>query len=86
MGCSIRDMGPTKFAAFHQDLHCLLVKGKTNPQGHNLEIPTCDPLKYIMDKSILFAFICMGKSIRIQRVKLADLTLVLLYPDLSFFK
>ena len=31
---------------------------------HNLEIPSCDPLKYIMDDPILTAFNCMGKSIR----------------------
>ena len=35
----------------------------------NWEILTCDPLKFIMDNPILIAFICMGKSIRIQRVK-----------------
>ena len=35
---------------------------------HNLEIPTCDPLKYIMDNPILIAFISMGESIILQRV------------------
>ena len=27
---------------------------------HNLEMPTCDPLKYIIDNHFLIAFICMG--------------------------
>ena len=33
------------------------------------EMPTCDHLKYKMDNPILTAFICMGISIKIQRVK-----------------
>ena len=32
------------------------------------DMPTCDPLKDIMDNPILIAFIWMGKSIKIQRV------------------
>ena len=32
------------------------------------DMPTCDPLKYIIDNPILIAFIWMGKSIKIQRV------------------
>ena len=34
----------------------------------NLEILTCDPLRYIMDNPILIVSIGMGESIRIQRV------------------
>ena len=34
----------------------------------NWEMPTYDPLKYIMGNPILIAFFCMGKSIRIWRV------------------
>ena len=35
-----------------------------------LETSTCDPLKYtIVDSPLLIESICMGKSIRIQRVK-----------------
>ena len=34
---------------------------------HNWEIQTCDPLKHKIDKPIHIAFICMGKSISIQR-------------------
>ena len=33
------------------------------------EILICDPFKYIKDSPILITCICMGKSIRIQRVK-----------------
>ena len=35
---------------------------------HNLETSTCDPLKYKMDNPIFIVTICMGRSIRIQRV------------------
>ena len=39
---------------------------------HNyLIMSTCDPLKYIIDNPIHIVFICMGISIRIQRVKWA---------------
>ena len=38
-------------------------------EEHNdLKISIRDPLKYIMDYSVLIVFICLGKSIRIQRV------------------
>ena len=36
---------------------------------HNLETLTCDPFKYTMGSPILIVSICMGQSIRIQRVK-----------------
>ena len=36
---------------------------------HTLETLTCEPLKYTMDSPVLFVSLCMGKSIRIQRVK-----------------
>ena len=55
-------------AAFHQCLHCLL-RFKQSSDRHNWEMTTCDPLKYIMVNLILITFICVGKSIRIQRVK-----------------
>ena len=35
----------------------------------NLESSTCDPFKYTMGSPILNVSICVGKSIRIQRVK-----------------
>ena len=58
------------YAAFHQGLHCL--QRLKQPLGtqihHNLENSTCDPLKYTMSTSILIVSICMGNSIRIQRV------------------
>ena len=39
-------------------------------QVHNyLERSTSDSLEYIMDNPTLIVIICMGKSIRIQRVK-----------------
>ena len=38
--------------------------------NHILENSTCDPLKNTMGSPILFVSICMGKSFRIQRVKL----------------
>ena len=57
-------------AAFHQGLHCLLrLKQPLRKQiHHDLENSTCDPLKYTMSTSILIVSICMGKSIRIQRI------------------
>ena len=57
-------------AAFHQGLRCLLrLKHPSGTEKHyNLETSTCDPLKYKMGYPILIASICMGKSIRIQRV------------------
>ena len=58
-------------AAFHQGLHCLL--RLKQPSGtkihHNLETSNCDPLKCTMGSPKLIVSICMGKSIRIQRVK-----------------
>ena len=57
-------------AAFHQGLHCLLrLKQSSGAEiHHDLENATCDPLKYTMGSPILIVSICMGKSIRIQRV------------------
>ena len=57
-------------AAFHQGLHCLLrlkQPSATEIYG-NFKILTCDPFKLRMDKSMLIASICMGKSIRMKRV------------------
>ena len=58
-------------AAFHQGLHCWL--RLKQPSGtkihHNLETPICDPLEYKMDSPLLIVSVCMGKSIRLQRVK-----------------
>ena len=59
-------------AAFHQGLHCLL-RSKLyfgTDVHHNLKISTCDPLKYTMSRSIIIVSICMGKSIRIEMVKI----------------
>ena len=57
-------------AAFHQGPHCLLRLKKLSGTeiNHNLENPTCDPLKYTMGTPILIVSLCMEKSIRIQRV------------------
>ena len=57
-------------AVFHQDLHCLLrLKQSSGTEiHHNSESSTCDPLEYKMGNPLLFVSICMGKSIRIQRV------------------
>ena len=56
--------------AFHQGLHYLL--RLRQPSGteihHNLESSTCAPFKYTKGSPILIISICMGKSIRIQRV------------------
>ena len=73
-------------AAFHQDLHCKCLLRLKQSSGteihHNWEMPTYDPLKYIMDNHILIAFICMGKSIRIQRV--SALKCIIKMADLSY--
>ena len=57
-------------AAFHQGLHCLLrlIQYSGTKVQNYLEISTRDPLKYIIDNPILIVLICMGKSIRIQRI------------------
>ena len=57
-------------AAFHQGLHSLLrLKYSLGTEvHHNLENSTCDLLGYTMGSPILIVSICMGKSIRIQRV------------------
>ena len=57
--------------AFHRSLCCLLkLIQYSGTEVHNfLEIPISDPLKYIIENLILIVFICMGESIRIQRVK-----------------
>ena len=36
---------------------------------HNLKIPICDPLKYIMDDPTLIVSFCVGVSISTQRDK-----------------
>ena len=55
-------------AAFHQHLHCLLRSKQPSRTEihHNLE----KPLRCKMDNPILNVSICIGKSIRIKRVKL----------------
>ena len=59
------------YLAFHQCLHFLLRSKQSSGTEihHNLDVKICDPLKQIMDYPILIAWICMAKSIRIQRVK-----------------
>ena len=59
----------TQNAAFHQGLHRLwMLKQSSEIWIHyNLEILTCDPLKYLMDYYIPIVVISMGKSITIQR-------------------
>ena len=56
-------------AAFHQGLHCLLrLKQPSGTEIHHIpENSTCDPL----DSPILIVSICVGKSTRIQRVKVS---------------
>ena len=58
-------------AAFHQGLHCLLRLKQPSETAlhHNLENSTCDHLKYTMGSPILIVSICLGNSIRIQRIK-----------------
>ena len=58
-------------AAFHQGLHCLLIlQQPAGTETHqNLENSTFDRLKVLMGSSKLIVSICVGKSIRIQRVK-----------------
>ena len=57
-------------AAFHRCLRCLLrLKQPLGTGKIDLENSTCDPLQYMMGSPILIASICMGKSIRIQRVE-----------------
>ena len=57
-------------AAFHQGLSCFLrfKQSSATEISYNLENSTCYPLKYTMSSPILIVSICMGKSIRIQRV------------------
>ena len=59
-------------AAFHQGMHCLL--RLKQPFGteihHHSETSTCDPLKCTMGSPMLIVSICMGKSIRIQKVSM----------------
>ena len=60
-------------AAFHHGLHCLLrLKEPSETKiHHNLEnstLCTCNPLKYTIGSPILVASICMGKSIRINKI------------------
>ena len=57
-------------AAFRHGLHCLLrLKQFSGKEIYNsLEISTFDPFKYTSGSPIFTASICMGKSIRIQRV------------------
>ena len=59
-------------AAFHQDQHCLLrLKQPSETEIHdNFENSIGDPLKCKMDNPTLMVSICMGKSIRIQRVNM----------------
>ena len=57
-------------AAFHQGLHILLgLKQSSGIEIHrNLENSRFGPLMYVMGSPMLIVSICMGKSIRIQRV------------------
>ena len=48
---------------------------------HNLEISTCDPLKYKMDNSVLILSTYMGESIRMKRVKYDIFYLFQAYDD-----
>ena len=61
-------------AAFHQSLHRLLrltqpSETEVKELHYNSENSTCDPLKNTMNSPILMVSICMGKSIRIQKVE-----------------
>ena len=44
------------------------IKTTFRTEIRHLETSTCDPLKYTMGSPILIVSICIGKSIRIQRV------------------
>ena len=59
------------YAAFHHDLHCLLILKQSSWKEihHYLENSTRNPLEFTMGSPILIVSICFGKSIRIQRVK-----------------
>ena len=69
------------YAAFHLGLHCLLRLNNLKGQKYVIifENSTCDPLKYTMGSPIFIVSICMGKSIRIQRVKMNMDTINLCY-------
>ena len=73
-------------AAFHQGLHCLLRLKQTSGTEihHNLENDTCEPLKCTMGSPIVVLSLCMGKSIRIQRVK--HVKRCCTFGDLSFIE
>ena len=57
-------------AAFHQGFQCLLRLKQQSGKviHHNLENSSCNPLKYTMGSTVLIVSVCMGKSIKIQRV------------------
>ena len=59
-------------AAFHQGLHCLLkIKQSSETKVyHKLENSNCDSIKITMGSPILIVSNCMGKSMRIHRIKL----------------
>ena len=61
--------------AFHHGIHCLPRKAHFSGTEihHILEIPTCDPLKYIMDDPILIVSNKMEEPTNIQRVPLSYL-------------
>ena len=64
------------YAAFHQRLHCFLTTSGTE-MHHNLEISTCEPLKYTMGSPILTVSICMGTSMRMQKVKVYTILILI---------
>ena len=57
--------------AFHQGLHFLHKKKMSTETHHNIEISTCDPLKYKIDSQAItysLVLICTGKFISMKRV------------------
>ena len=64
--------GSSLYAAFRLGLHYIawLKQNSWTEVHHHLENSTRDPLKYPSGRPIPIVSICMGKSIRIQRVKI----------------
>ena len=57
--------------AFHQGLHCMKrYKPIFMAKMQNLEISTCDTLKYKMGNTILILSTCMGISNRMKRINI----------------
>ena len=60
MGTLANSKYPDEMQHYHQGLHCLLrLKQPSGTEIHNnLEVSTCNPLKYLMGSPILIVSIC----------------------------